>query len=676
MKRNRLKRLLKRTLRSHRSGRRLYDQSPAEVLEDRTLLATINVTILDDVVADDGEVSLREAITQANGSAALDEIVLPAGTYTLTLTGSSDDDNVSGDLDLSSEIIIRGSGAEATIIDAGGDDGIGERVIHALGDANVTIEGVTIRGGRENFGGGVSVEESATLQIMNSTIRSNIGSSGGGILSTGTLTVSGSTIELNTAGFGAGILSRGSLTVFESTISDNTANIGGGGGIMNARPGAEARIISSTINGNSATTGGGIWSLNASLVVVNSTISGNTGTEGSGGILNFSDGVDNTATAIVLQSTITGNQQDTGGGAINSGFQNGSTAAVLQIGNSIIVGNTGGEGNVFEGDPGSVISLGHNLADDDANGLLTATGDQTSVVLPAIDPMLADNGGPTLTHALVPGSNAIDVGNNSLAIDPGPDHVLGTVDDIALTNDQRLAGFDRIVDGTIDIGAVESQKFSLDVDDDQQFQSLSDGLLFVRFLAGFTGDSLVAGAVNETGGQRTAPDEIIEWLTPYRTTFMDVDGDGESTALGDGLMLIRFLAGFTGESLISGAISPDGTRTTAAQVESWLGRFTDLGSSAGPVAANGLISRFPTVDSVEIRPSVIPSFEVSESFPIESHVADQQSIDRDWRVDLQRPDSPSPAESASRPTTVELDLVFADPFGLLSPERSTLDLIG
>lgn len=72
----------------------------AELLEDRTLLATIHVTIVDDIVADDGEVSLREAISQANGSAAMDEIVLPAGTFTLTLAGTSESQNVRGDLDL------------------------------------------------------------------------------------------------------------------------------------------------------------------------------------------------------------------------------------------------------------------------------------------------------------------------------------------------------------------------------------------------------------------------------------------------------------------------------------------------------------------------------------------------------------------------------------------------
>ena len=319
MNRNPLKRLLQTTRRPHRLRRRPGNQTHAEILEDRTLLATINVTTFDDVVAADGEVSLREAITQANGSAAADEIILPAGTYTLTLTGTPEDNNVSGDLDLLTDIVIRGAGAGDTIIDAGGDSGIGERVIHALGDGTVTIEDVTIRGGRD--------------------------------------------------GGGAGILNRSVLTVIDSTISGNQVNFvgGGGGGIMNLRSAARARIISSTISENSASHGGGIWSLNASLVVVNSTISGNTATDSGGAILSFSDGVDNSAEALILQSTITGNHQQTRGGAVNSGFQNGSTSAVLQICNSILVRNTGAEGNLWQSDPG-VISLGHNLSDDDANG--------------------------------------------------------------------------------------------------------------------------------------------------------------------------------------------------------------------------------------------------------------------------------------------------------------------
>ena len=136
---------------------------------------------------------------------------------------------------------------------------------------------------------------------------------------------------------------------------------------------------------------------------------------------------------------------------------------MLQIGNSNLVSNSGGGGNLQGVGLGTVVSLGHNLADDDANGLVTATGDQTVVAVSVIDAVLADNGGPTLTHALVPGSHAIDAGDNSLAVDPAPDGVLGSGDDVALITDQRLTGFDRIVDGSVDIGAVELQRPKVEV---------------------------------------------------------------------------------------------------------------------------------------------------------------------------------------------------------------------
>jgi hypothetical protein len=63
-----------------------------------------------------------------------------------------------------------------------------------------------------------------------------------------------------------------------------------------------------------------------------------------------------------------------------------------------------------------------------------------------LDPNLADNGGPTLPHALLEGSNAIDAGDNALAVDP---------DGNPLTTDQRGPGFDRIVKRKVDIGAFE-----------------------------------------------------------------------------------------------------------------------------------------------------------------------------------------------------------------------------
>src|SRR5207245_4040288 len=89
---------------------------------------------------------------------------------------------------------------------------------------------------------------------------------------------------------------------------------------------------------------------------------------------------------------------------------------------------------------GTIVSLGYNLSSDAGGGFLTATGDQINT-----DPMLGplqDNGGPTLTHALLIGSPAINAGDPSFT--PPPDF------------DQRGPGFPRVVGGRLDIGAFEA----------------------------------------------------------------------------------------------------------------------------------------------------------------------------------------------------------------------------
>jgi hypothetical protein len=88
-----------------------------------------------------------------------------------------------------------------------------------------------------------------------------------------------------------------------------------------------------------------------------------------------------------------------------------------------------------------VTSLGYNISSDDGSGILTGPGDQINT-----DPLLGplqDNGGPTFTHALLPGSSAIDEGDPNFT--PPPFY------------DQRGPGFDRVRSGRIDVGSFEVQ---------------------------------------------------------------------------------------------------------------------------------------------------------------------------------------------------------------------------
>ena len=123
--------------------------------------------------------------------------------------------------------------------------------------------------------------------------------------------------------------------------------------------------------------------------------------------------------------------------------------------------------------------------------------------------------------------------------------------------------------GTDSLGAKSCPGcFNWDIDDDGEAAALTDGLIMIRHMFGFDGVSLSAGAMGAEAGRAT-PDAISSHLTDANTE-LDVDGDGESKALTDGLLLIRYLFGFTGDSLISGAIGDGAERDTAEEVEAYI----------------------------------------------------------------------------------------------------------
>jgi poly(3-hydroxybutyrate) depolymerase len=110
--------------------------------------------------------------------------------------------------------------------------------------------------------------------------------------------------------------------------------------------------------------------------------------------------------------------------------------------------------------------------------------------------------------------------------------------------------------------------FSFDVDENLEVQPLTDGLLVIRHLFGFSGDSLTSGAVSG-GASRDGSDAIANYLADANSE-LDIDGDAESKPLTDGLLLIRYLFGFSGDSLISGAIGDGAERDTAEEVEAYI----------------------------------------------------------------------------------------------------------
>ena len=259
---------------------------------------------------------------------------------------------------------------------------------------SVVLQGNTADagGGIQNVGGTLTVDASAIL----ANFATGIAGKGGGIgnANGATATLLRSRIEGNTSvqSFGGGAWNNATLEIVTSTIAGNSADADGGG-LYN--DGGVLSLTRSTVSGNtSADQGAGIANTaGASTAIVNSTMSGNTAQEEGGGIFNVAGG-DNVVT--LVNSTVAANNASDGA-AIATG-----TAAQTTLTNTILAG--GGSGTLCGG-TGGVLSGGGNL-DQDGSCALGASADQSN-----IDPLLgplALNGGPTATHALLPGSPAID----------------------------------------------------------------------------------------------------------------------------------------------------------------------------------------------------------------------------------------------------------------------------
>ena len=333
-------------------------------------LASVTVTTLDDVVdrtassianlvnnpGADGVISLREAIIAANANPDADVIYLGAGVHTLSIS----------DLDINADVQIIGLANGSTVVDASGlfdmNTMSGERVFSVFNNS-ATFEHLTITGGHDTSssgGGGIRIQNGAEATLNNVVVTDNHSTTlGGGIANFGTLTVTNSTISSNTAGTdGGGISSSSSIGVqlTNVTVSGNEAGDEGGG--VRISNGSSHDLTNVTLSGNEANDGGGFATAGTGTGVdlTNVTIAGNTANNDGGGIFNRfgQSNVDVTATII------SGNMATNDANVDSSHFDD----------------------------------LGFNRIDDDPNLLML--GD------------LADNGGPVQTHALLPGSSAID----------------------------------------------------------------------------------------------------------------------------------------------------------------------------------------------------------------------------------------------------------------------------
>ncbi|MCB1767197.1 MAG: DUF642 domain-containing protein [Candidatus Competibacteraceae bacterium] len=435
---------------------------------------TFTVTTL----SNSGPGSLRQAILDANADlVTIHTITFKSGlTGTITLT--------SGEIEIIGRMTITGPGAGLLAV-----SGNNASRVFNVSSLGATISGLTIKEGKSYYDGG-GIYNAGYLTLNQVTVSDNTAThSGGGIFSTGSLTLTDVTVSDNTADDGAGggngagggiSLYGGTATLTDSVVKNNQAYSGGGislsegtatltdsivksnqaysgGGIYLSK--GTATLTNTTIDGNqtSGGDGGGILCSYNTLIITNSTLSNNSSPSIGGGI------VVSIGTATITNSTLSGNVAHNSGGGIyvhlsyvtvtnstltaNLATQQGGgiySYAGLTLHNSIVAGNTALNGPEVYGDS-STESTSNLFGENGVSGVQGLTPSATEVIagpLSSVIGPLADNGGPTQTHALVAGSPALDAGNNGL-IPSG------------VTTDQRGDGFPRIVGGTVDIGAVE-----------------------------------------------------------------------------------------------------------------------------------------------------------------------------------------------------------------------------
>ncbi len=444
----------------------LFTVSPATAV-----VFTIDVnTLVDeyDDVTPNGFCSLREAIEAVNTQASfggcptglnVTEIILPAGTLTLSNAGGPDDPDLAyndqGDLDIKRAITLTGTGSGTTTIQGG--SGWNDRIIHIYNSSGTVIQGVTIKFGHrslDNRGGGIA-NRGGALTLIDVVFTDNIGKRGGG----GLYVAGDASASLTKVGFygnscetvgcgGGAIWNWGSITINDSIIDGNSAGYEGGGLFSEDYGSSPANAVLNNvlIKNNNASSGGGIFN-DGNLQVTNSLIYYNAATvsEGSVGGGLYTRG---TGTTTLENVTITNNRANSSGGGIYHSSQTAfdldnvtitlnfadysglggvrygggiyTNSGGINVNNTLIAGN-----NIFGVvgvDYSDCYNSGTTFGDKDYNiqgvkssgvnacGLNGAQGTPGSAFDPAIG-SLQDNGGPTRTHALLPGSPGIDTGN-------------------------------------------------------------------------------------------------------------------------------------------------------------------------------------------------------------------------------------------------------------------------
>jgi hypothetical protein len=500
-----------------------------EVLEDRALLSTYTVDALTDTGAGSGLTGdLRYCVT--NATSGNDTITFAPGlSGTIQLQSALPD--------LNAGVAIQGPGA--TRLTMAGFS-VNSPIFTVGSAASVQISGLTLADA------GDAVENAGALVISYSTLTGN----NNAILNSGSLTVNNSTLSGNDAigyaasgygtpsgpygnggtyppgdGYGGGIyMAGGTLSINDSTLADNQA-VGG-----NNFAGVTNGTGSPLPGGNGY--GGGLYISGGTVSINNSTLADNFAS-GGGVYFSYLDG-----------------------SGYGGGIYNAAGPSALRMYDTILAGNsadTAGS-DLY----GGIASLGHNLIGSTSGGSGFAASDLLNV-----NPQLGslqNNGGPTQTLALLPGSPAIDAGDNTSA----PAY------------DQRGPGFPRVVNGAIDIGAFEVQN-SNPIQPSSLAVSGFPSVTTAGVAGGFTVTALNANGTTDTGYTGTVhfTSSDARAVLPANYTFTAADAGSHT---------------FSATLKTAGTLSITATDTTTAGITG-----TDGGITVQPAAASKLVvSGYPS----------------------------------------------------------------------------------